>query len=55
MKDLRPPSERDTSIYDEGKDDIEDHPTSHDHQTSERLLAAELIGLRLTGHRLGIQ
>ena len=55
MKDLRPPSERDTSIYDEGKDDIEDHPTGHDHQTSERLLAAELIGLRLTGHRLCIQ
>ena len=55
MKDLRPPSERDTSIYDEGEDDIEDHPTSHDHQASERFLAAELIGLRLTGHRLSIQ
>ena len=55
MKDLRPPSERDTSIYDEGEDDIEDHPTSHNHQASEGLLATELIGLRLTGHSLGIQ
>ena len=55
MKDLRPPSERDTSIYDEGEDDIEDHPTGHDHQARKGLLAAELIGLRLTGQRLSIQ
>ena len=55
MEDLSAPDQRDTCIDDEGKQDIEDHSPCHDHQTSEGLLAPELVGLRFTLDRIGVE